>query len=74
MSVSFCIFLNRVHQNQRIKERATVIQHGKRLLAQQNTVQWFVLLVHFRINKRPDELKMNKGENGEVKDRKESKK
>lgn len=50
-----------VHQTQRIQEPATVLE---KLLAQQNTVQWFVLLVHFGINKRPNEIKMKKGEKG----------
>lgn len=36
----------------------------EQLLAQQNTVQWFVLLVHFGINKRPDEIKTKEGEKG----------
>lgn len=46
---------------ERIKEPATVLEQ---LLAQQNTVQWFVLLVHFGINKRPSEIKTKEGEKG----------
>lgn len=54
----FCVVWSRVHQTQRIK---TVLEQ---LLAQQNTVQWFVLLVHFGINKRPNEIKMKESEKG----------
>lgn len=42
-------------------ENETVLEQ---LLAQQNTVQWFVLLVHFGINKSPNEIKTEKGEMG----------
>lgn len=54
----FCVVWSRVHQTQRIK---TVLEQ---LLAQQNTVQWFVLLVHFGINKRPNEIKTKESEKG----------
>lgn len=50
-----------VLQTQRIKEPAAVLEQ---LLAQQNTVQGFVLLVHFGINKRPSEIKTTEGEKG----------
>lgn len=56
--VLFLCGLRFVLQTQRIKEPATVLEQ---LLAQQSTVQWFVLLVHFGINKRPNEIKTKKG-------------
>lgn len=59
--VGFVPVVLEVLQTQRIKEPAPALEQ---LLAQQNTVQCFVLLVHFGINKRPSEIKTKEGEKG----------